>query len=35
MDRIAAPCSTLTTAHIVFEWVTITDLKFHELVRGP
>ena len=34
MDRIAAPCSTLTTAHIVFEWVPITDSKFHELVRG-
>jgi erythromycin esterase-like protein len=34
MDRIAALCSTLTTAHLVLEWVPTTDPKFHELVRG-
>jgi SAM-dependent methyltransferase len=34
MDRIAALCSTLTTAHLILEWVPPTDPKFHELVRG-
>jgi 2-polyprenyl-3-methyl-5-hydroxy-6-metoxy-1,4-benzoquinol methylase len=34
MNRIAALCSTLTTAHLVLEWVPTTDPKFHELVRG-
>jgi SAM-dependent methyltransferase len=34
MDRIAALCSALTTAHLILEWVPPTDPKFHELVRG-
>jgi SAM-dependent methyltransferase len=34
MDRIAKLCSTLTTAHLILEWVPPTDPKFHELVRG-
>jgi hypothetical protein len=34
MDRIAALCSTLTTGHLILEWVPPTDPKFHELVRG-
>jgi SAM-dependent methyltransferase len=34
MDRIAALSGTLTTAHLVLEWVPPTDPKFHELVRG-
>jgi 2-polyprenyl-3-methyl-5-hydroxy-6-metoxy-1,4-benzoquinol methylase len=34
MNRIAALCSTLTTADLILEWVPPTDPKFHELVRG-
>ena len=34
MDRIAKLCSSLTTAHLILEWVPPTDPKFHELVRG-
>jgi hypothetical protein len=34
MDRIAALCSSLTTAHLILEWVPPTDPKFHELLRG-
>jgi SAM-dependent methyltransferase len=34
MDRIARLCSSLTTAHLILEWVPPTDPKFHELVRG-
>jgi SAM-dependent methyltransferase len=34
MDRIAALCSSLTTGHLILEWVPPTDPKFHELVRG-
>ena len=34
MDRIATLCSSLTSAHLILEWVPPTDPKFHELVRG-
>jgi SAM-dependent methyltransferase len=34
MDLIATLCSTLTTAHLILEWVPPADPKFHELVRG-
>jgi 2-polyprenyl-3-methyl-5-hydroxy-6-metoxy-1,4-benzoquinol methylase len=34
MDRIAKLCSSLTTAHLILEWVPPSDPKFHELVRG-
>ena len=34
MDRIAALCSTLTTKHLILEWVPPTDPKFQELIRG-
>jgi SAM-dependent methyltransferase len=34
MDRIAALCSSLTTRHLILEWVPATDPKFQELLRG-
>jgi SAM-dependent methyltransferase len=34
MDRIAALCGNLTTAHLIVEWVPPTDPKFQELLRG-
>ena len=34
MDRIAALCSSLTTRHLIVEWVPPTDAKFQELLRG-
>lgn len=34
MDRIAALCSSLTTGHLILEWVPPTDTKFRELLRG-
>jgi len=34
MDRIATLCSTLTTAHLILEWVPTADPKFRELLRG-
>jgi 2-polyprenyl-3-methyl-5-hydroxy-6-metoxy-1,4-benzoquinol methylase len=34
MDRIAALCSSLTTNHLILEWVSPTDPKFRELIRG-
>jgi SAM-dependent methyltransferase len=34
MDRIAALCDNLTTAHLIVEWVPPTDPKFQELLRG-
>jgi SAM-dependent methyltransferase len=34
MDRIAALCSSLTTRHLIVEWVPPTDPKFQELLRG-
>ena len=34
MERIAALCATLTTRHLIIEWVPPTDVKFQELVRG-
>jgi hypothetical protein len=34
MDRIAALCSTLTTRHLILEWVPPADPKFQELLRG-
>ncbi len=34
MDRIAALCSSLTTRHLILEWVPPTDPKFQELLRG-
>lgn len=34
MDGIAALCSTLTTKHLILEWVPPTDSKFQELIRG-
>lgn len=34
LDRIAALCSTLTTRHLILEWVPPTDVKFKELLRG-
>jgi SAM-dependent methyltransferase len=34
MDRIAELCCSLTTAHLILEWVPPTDPKFRELVRG-
>jgi SAM-dependent methyltransferase len=34
MDRIATLCSSLTTRHLILEWVPPTDLKFQELLRG-
>lgn len=34
MERIAALCSSLTTRHLILEWVPPTDPKFQELLRG-
>ena len=34
MDRIANLCSSLTTRHLILEWVPPTDPKFQELLRG-
>jgi SAM-dependent methyltransferase len=34
MDRIAALCHTLTTGHLILEWVPPADPKFQELLRG-
>jgi SAM-dependent methyltransferase len=34
MDRIAALCSSLTTRHLILEWVPPADPKFRELLRG-
>jgi SAM-dependent methyltransferase len=34
MDRIADLCSSLTTQHLILEWVPPTDPKFQELLRG-
>ena len=34
LDRIAALASTLTTHHLILEWVPPTDPKFQELLRG-
>ncbi|MCU1248486.1 MAG: methyltransferase type 12 [Edaphobacter sp.] len=34
MDRVAALCSSLTTRHLIVEWVPPTDPKFQELLRG-
>jgi 2-polyprenyl-3-methyl-5-hydroxy-6-metoxy-1,4-benzoquinol methylase len=34
MERIAALCATLTSCHLILEWVPPTDVKFRELVRG-
>jgi SAM-dependent methyltransferase len=34
MDRIAALCSSLTTRHLILEWVPPADPKFQELLRG-
>lgn len=34
MHRIAALCSSLTTRHLILEWVPPTDPKFQELLRG-
>jgi SAM-dependent methyltransferase len=34
LDRIATLASTLTTRHLVLEWVPPTDPKFQELLRG-
>jgi SAM-dependent methyltransferase len=34
LDRIAALCSSLTTRHLILEWVPATDVKFQELLRG-
>ncbi|HTC76870.1 MAG TPA: class I SAM-dependent methyltransferase [Edaphobacter sp.] len=34
MDRIASLCSSLTTRHLILEWVPPTDPKFQELLRG-
>ncbi len=32
--RIAALCSSLTTQHLILEWVPTADPKFQELLRG-
>jgi SAM-dependent methyltransferase len=34
MGRIAELCSSLTTRHLILEWVPPTDPKFRELLRG-
>ena len=34
MDRIATLCSSLTTQHLILEWVPPTDPKFQALLRG-
>jgi SAM-dependent methyltransferase len=34
MDRIATLVSSLTTRHLILEWVPPTDPKFQELLRG-
>jgi hypothetical protein len=34
LDRIAALCSSLTTRHLILEWVPAADVKFQELLRG-
>ena len=34
MDRIAELCDSLTTRHLILEWVPPTDAKFRELLRG-
>lgn len=34
MDRIAALCNDITTAHLIIEWVPPTDSKFQEILRG-
>jgi SAM-dependent methyltransferase len=34
MDRIATLCSSLTTQHLILEWVPPADPKFQELLRG-
>jgi SAM-dependent methyltransferase len=34
MNRIAALCSSLTTEHLIVEWVPPADAKFRELLRG-
>jgi SAM-dependent methyltransferase len=34
LDRIAALCSSLTTQHLILEWVPSADPKFQELLRG-
>jgi SAM-dependent methyltransferase len=34
LDRIAALASTLTTRHLILEWVPPADPKFQELLRG-
>jgi SAM-dependent methyltransferase len=34
MDRIASLCSSLTTQHLILEWVPPSDPKFRELLRG-
>jgi 2-polyprenyl-3-methyl-5-hydroxy-6-metoxy-1,4-benzoquinol methylase len=34
LDRIAELCASITTRHLILEWVPPTDEKFLELVRG-
>jgi SAM-dependent methyltransferase len=34
MDRISALCGSLTTRHLIVEWVPPADPKFRELLRG-
>jgi SAM-dependent methyltransferase len=34
LEQIAALCSSLTTEHLILEWVPATDPKFQELLRG-
>src|SRR5437879_6531134 len=34
MDRIATLCTSLTTQHLILEWVPPSDPKFQELLRG-
>ena len=34
MERIAALCGSLTSRHLILEWVPPTDVKFRELIRG-
>jgi SAM-dependent methyltransferase len=34
LDRIAALCGSLTTQHLILEWVPSADPKFQELLRG-
>ncbi|WP_233581278.1 bifunctional 2-polyprenyl-6-hydroxyphenol methylase/3-demethylubiquinol 3-O-methyltransferase UbiG [Acidipila sp. EB88] len=34
LDRIAALCASITTRHLIVEWVPLADPKFQQILRG-